>query len=309
MEKVRTDTIKNRTLLFTGASGFLGKNILGMLERMFGSVTTLGRHPANDIAVDLATDEPAFDRQFDVVLHAAGMAHHVLQDKKNEKLFFDVNYGGTVKLCKALEKVGVPHSFVFVSTVAVYGCERGEMISEEHPLEGKTPYARSKIMAEEYLCAWCAAHGVVLTILRPALIAGVNPPGNLGSMIDGIRKGFYAEISGGRARKSILMAGDIVRLLPLVMDKGGVYNLCDNTHPSLGELARLIAARHGKHRIMALPYPAARLLALAGDMLGRRFPLSSSRLSKLTGSLTFSNRKATEELGWSPTSVLDSDWL
>ena len=86
MEKVRTDTIKNRTLLFTGASGFLGRNILGMLERMFGSVTTLGRHPANDIAVDLATDEPAFDRQFDVVLHAAGMAHHVLLDKKNEKL-------------------------------------------------------------------------------------------------------------------------------------------------------------------------------------------------------------------------------
>ena len=46
---------------------------------------------------------------------------------------------------------GPPKALVFISTVAVYGCESGELITEEHPLEGETPYAKSKILAEEYL--------------------------------------------------------------------------------------------------------------------------------------------------------------
>lgn len=55
----------------------------------------------------------------------------------------------------ALENVGVPKALIFISTVAVYGCEFGEQITEEHTLNGTTPYAKSKIMAEEYLTNWC----------------------------------------------------------------------------------------------------------------------------------------------------------
>jgi len=79
-----------------------------------------------------------------------------------------------------LEKVGVPESFIFVSTVAVYGCETGEDIDENHPLKGNTPYALSKIQAEKFLTEWCHTNNVKLGIIRPSLIAGPNPPGNLG---------------------------------------------------------------------------------------------------------------------------------
>ena len=75
--------------------------------------------------------------------------------------------------------------------VLPYGCEYGELIDENHPLDGDSPYAKSKIMAEEYLTKWCLDHQVRLGILRPSLLAGKNAPGNLGAMVNGVKKGFY----------------------------------------------------------------------------------------------------------------------
>lgn len=57
------------------------------------------------------------------------------------------------------------------------------MITEDHPLNGDTPYAKSKIMAEEYLIRWCQKNNVILGILRPSLLAGKNALGNLGAMV------------------------------------------------------------------------------------------------------------------------------
>ena len=71
--------------------------------------------------------------------------------KAEKQAFFDVNLQGTKNLCAALERRGVPRAFIFISTVAVYGCEYGEEITEEYPLGGKTPYAMSKRLAEEFL--------------------------------------------------------------------------------------------------------------------------------------------------------------
>lgn len=291
-------------ILFTGASGFLGHNILPMLKRDFESVTTLGHLDSDDLTVNLAKSIPELPNHYDIILHAAGKAHIIPKTPEEEQLFYDVNYQGTVNLCRALEKVEPPKSFVFISTVAVYGCERGNLIDENHPLEGTTPYAKSKIMAEEYLKKWCGERNVVLTILRPSLLAGVNPPGNLGDMVRGIEKGVYVNIAGGKVKKSILMAEDIVNLLELARYKGGIYNVCDTEQPSFGELSQLMAKQLGKHIPISIPYWSAKILALMGDIIGTRFPINSLRLSKLTQSLTFSNRKAIENLNWQPLSVL-----
>ncbi len=294
------------SLLLTGASGFLGKNILPGLRKEYSPVITLGLNEDDDVRVNLAESEPQLPHATDVVVHAAGIAHFVPRSDADVRKFFDVNHEGTVRLCRALEKVGVPRAFIFISTVAVYGCDEGELIDESHPLSGTTPYARSNIMAEQYLAEWCARHGVTLTILRPALMAGPNPPGNLGDMIRGIRKGFYFNISGGMARKSLLMAEDIARIVTLAKDKGGIYNVCDSTHPSYRELSGLIASQTGAREPRSIPYALARAMACVGDMVGNRFPVNSARLSKLIRSLTFSNRKAVMELGWHPMSVLES---
>lgn len=131
-------------LLFTGGTGFLGKNIGPVLDKMY-NVTTCGITPHDDIKANLAKDVPDLPHHYDVVLHACGKAHVVPKTEAEKQLFFDINYIGTIHLCNALEKVGTPKALVFISTVAVYGCEFGELITEEHSLDGDTPYAKSKI--------------------------------------------------------------------------------------------------------------------------------------------------------------------
>ena len=228
------------------------------------------------------------------------------KSEADKQAFYDVNYQGTVNICAALEKVGVPKALIFISTVAVYGCETGSDITEEHPLWGKTPYADSKIKAEEFLQEWAAKNNVTLGIIRPSLIAGPNPPGNLGAMINGIKSGRYLSIAGSKARKSVLMVEDIARLVPLLAEKGGIYNVCDSYNPSFRELEDVICRQLGKKLPLSIPYWMAKSMALVGDCLGSKAPINSLKLEKITKPLTFSNKKAREVLGWEPTNVLDN---
>ena len=296
-------TITMDKLLFTGGTGFLGKNVMPLLKEKY-EVTTCGITPEDMIKANLAKEVPVLDKHYDVVLHACGKAHVVPKTEAEKQLFFDINYQGTVNLCSALEKVGVPRALVFISTVAVYGCDFGDMITEEHALDGETPYAKSKRMAEEYLTGWCKEHSVVLGILRPSLLAGMNAPGNLGAMVNGVRKGFYMNIAGGKVVKSILMAEDIAHLLPLVAERGGTYNVCDTRQPSFGELSISVAKQLGKGKPLNIPYWMAWSMAKVGDLLGSKAPINSYKLEKMTHSLTFSNEKARRELGWEPMDVL-----
>ena len=292
-------------LLFTGASGFLGNNTFPLLRRMY-DIMTIGLLQKDDYTVNIAKEIPELYERYDIILHAAGKAHSIPRSEVEKQAFFDVNLQGTKNLCTALEKAGVPKAFIFISTVAVYGCDYGENIAEGHPLNGDTPYAMSKRFAEEYLQEWCYEHNVILGIIRPSLIAGPNPPGNLGAMIYGIRSGKYLSIAGSQARKSVLMVQDIAKLVPLLAEKGGIYNVCDSHHPTFRELETTICRQLDKKLPLSIPYWVAKCMALAGDCLGRKAPINSLKLDKITKSLTFSNEKAIRELGWTPTNVLEN---
>lgn len=292
-------------LLFTGASGFLGKNLNPILRNSY-KVKTLGISDNNDIKVNLAETVPSIDNTFDIILHAAGKVY--ADQKKNvaDNTFFEVNFQGTVNLCRALEKRIPPKAFIFISTVAVYGLDSGINITEDFPLKGSLPYALSKIRAEEFLTDWCKRHDVTLSILRPPLIAGSNPHGNLGAMVKAIKSGRYLSIDGGKARKSVLMAQDIARLLPALIKKGGVYNVCDDEQFSLRDLEISISKQLGRRPPISIPYRMAKTMALTGDLLGNKAFFNSTQLKKMTESLTFSNKKAKRELNWQPINVLEN---
>lgn len=292
-------------LLITGGTGFLGSNIVPELREKY-DVTLCGITPEDDIRVNLAREIPSLSDKYDVVFHAAGKAHVVPRTQEEIQSFYDINLQGTKNLCAALEKSGIPKSLIFVSTVAVYGCEEGDNIDESHPLNGTTPYALSKIQAEQFLTGWCRKNNVILSIIRPSLIAGPNPPGNLGAMIAGIRTGRYLSIGGGKARKSILMVNDIPGLIDLLKDKGGVYNVCDDSQPSFRELEKSISSQMGGRKVINIPYGVAYICAKIGDLLGAKAPINSLKLAKITKSLTFSNQKVKEELGWQPTNVVSA---
>ena len=292
-------------LLFTGASGFLGNHIYPLLKEKY-SISTIGLTSLDNYFVNLAITVPFLTEKYDIVLHAAGKAHSTPKTEEEKQLFFDVNLQGTKNLCVALERTSIPMAFIFISTVAVYGCDCGENITEDHPLNGMTPYALSKIQAEQYLQEWCNKHHVTLGIIRPSLIAGPNPPGNLGAMINGIRHSKYFSIAGGKARKSVLMVQDIANLIPLLAEKGGTYNVCDTYQPTFRELESVICRQLGKSMPFSIPYWLAKSMAVVGDCLGSKAPVNSLKLNKITKSLTFSNEKAMRELGWKPMNVLEN---
>ena len=268
-------------LLFTGASGFLGNNVRPLLEEAY-DVVTMGLLPQDDYVVNIAKEIPKLRERYDIVLHAAGKAHFVPKTEVERQVFFDVNLQGTKNLCTALEQGGIPRVFIFISTVAVYGCDFGENITEEHPLNGVTPYAMSKRLAEEYLQKWCYKHHVILGIIRPSLIAG------------------------SQARKSVLMVQDIAKLVPLLVEKGGIYNVCDSHQPTFRELETIICKQLNKNLPLSIPYWVAKSMALIGDCLGKKAPINSLKLMKITRSLTFSNEKVIRELGWKSTNVLEN---
>lgn len=290
-------------LLFTGGTGFLGYNCRPILDKTY-DVTTCGITDADEIKANLANEVPELPQRYDVVLHACGKAHVVPKTEEEIQQFYDINYQGTINLCKGLEKTGVPKSLIFISTASVYGVDQCEMLTEEAPLAAETPYGKSKVMAEQFLQNWCNEQNVILTILRPSLMAGKNAPGNLGAMVNGIKKGYYVNIAGGKARKSLMMAEDIANLVVLAEDKGGIYNVCDDVHPSYKELSDVIAKQLGKRSPISIPYWIAWCLAKIGDCLGKKAPFNSYRLEKLTKPATFSNEKAKRDLGWKPLSVI-----
>lgn len=137
-----------------------------------------------------------------------------------------------------------------------------------------------------------------------SLLAGKGAPGNLGAMVNGVRKGFYMNIADGKVVKSILMAEDIAHILPALIEKGGVYNVCDTFQPSFGQISESVARQLGKRKPISIPYWMAKCMALVGDCLGSKAPINSYKLEKMTKSLTFSNEKARRELEWEPLDVL-----
>lgn len=289
-------------ILLTGATGFLGRGLVELLGR--NNVVTLSQKDS-DVNCNLMLDVPTLGL-FDTIIHAAGKAHIVPKDVAESKLFFDVNVKGTQNLLTALERSGVPKSFIFISSVSVYGVTRGTLIDEQHPLLADDPYGLSKIEAEKLIARWCERHNVICCILRLPLIADQNPPGNLGAMIKGISRGYYFNVANGKARKSIVLAHDIARIIPSATQIGGIYNLTDGYNPSFSELSALIASQLGKVKPYEIPEWIAKLIAKAGDLFGSRAWINSAKLHKITTDLTFDDSKAREKLGWNPTSVLDA---
>lgn len=288
-------------IILTGATGFFGSRILYSLKNQ--EISTIGRQKS-DVICDLTTQIPKLIGN-DIVIHAAGKAHSVPKTEKEKQEFFNINVTGTQNLLKGLEQAhSLPKSFVFISSVSVYGLDKGTNIPELHPLNAKDPYGLSKIQAEEIVQEWCKKNNVICTIFRLPLLVGKNPPGNLGAMINAIKKGYYLNVGGGRARKSMVMAEDVAKFILPASKVGGIYNLTDGYHPNFSELSEKISSQIGKSNPLNIPTWLAKMLATIGDFMGEKSPFNTYKLSKITSDLTFNDDNARKAFAWSPKNVL-----
>jgi nucleoside-diphosphate-sugar epimerase len=294
----------NNILFLTGHSGFIGNALLNELKNNF-KVYTIGRSLKSDIFFDLNKENWSCNFKPEIIIHAAGIAHFIPKTEEQEKLIYKTNVLGTVRLINGLSKNNLPKKFIFFSSVSVYGLNQGININENAPLLANDPYGKSKVEAEKVIMKWCKENDILCTIFRLPLVVGLNPPGNLGAMIKGIKKGYYFNISGGTAKKSMVLVSDIAKFIIKAAEVGGIYNLTDGKNPSLSELSSNISKKIGKSSVPNLPYFIAYILAKLGDIFGSTFPINSYKLRKITSDLTFDDSAARISFGWEPTSVLD----
>jgi nucleoside-diphosphate-sugar epimerase len=286
----------------TGNTGFLG-NILYKILSEDHEVHSIGRRDSSFL-YDFKSVKSTFPAT-ELIIHCAGKAH-VLSNKNQQNDFFTVNVSYTENLLNSLTiSKKVPHFFILISSVSVYGQDHGNSINESHPLDAKDHYGLSKIQAENLVQDWCQKNKVICTILRLPLVVGHNPPGNLGAMIKAIQKGYYFNIGGGNARKSMVLAEDVAKSIVKVAAIGGVYNLTDGYHPSFSEISNCISTQLKKSKPVNMYFWVAKLAAYLGDFLGSKAPINTKKLKKITSDLTFDDSKARASFGWSPTPVLE----
>ena len=289
-----------KKILLTGGSGFLGSYILEFLKNKNYEVIKVGRSLESDIKIDLSLNKLS-KIDVDYVIHVAGKAHAVPKTEEEKKGFFKVNYIGTKNLLHGLDTTKL-QSIIFISTVAVYGKEVGELVDENSPLLGNTPYALSKIKAEQSIIDFGVTNNIKTVVLRLPLITGKNPLGNLRAIIKAIKKGYYFRIGKGQAKKSIISASDIANVIPELFDLNGVYNFTDITHPMISEIDSIIANKFNK-KIKSIPIYLIKVIAKIGDIF-YFFPFNSSKFEKLTKNLTFSNKKLFNEIKYRPSNGL-----
>lgn len=274
-------------ILLTGASGFLGRIIYNELKEQH-LITRLGRDEIFERKVDI-TKKFFLDERFDIVIHTAGLAHKRTGDFDE---YLRVNLEGTKNLLNSLRNN--PKTFIFISSVSVYGVSSGLNISESASLLGNTYYAKSKIDAEKEVIKWGKEKRVPSLILRLPLIIGENPRGNLLSIINAIKNGYYFRLGSGNYLKSVLYANDLAKFIPNLLGKEGVFNLTSGIPASICEIDTMISKRYKKNFII-IPNSLVSLMLKVENIIPNK---NFHYFNKLTSTLTFDDSLAREKLGW-----------
>jgi nucleoside-diphosphate-sugar epimerase len=172
-------------VLVTGHHGYIGSVLAPELREGGHDVTGLdtffyrgcdfGRAaeftPALD--VDVRDVQASQLEGFEAVVHLAALSNDPLGDL-NTAWTYDVNLEGTVSLARAAKQAGVGR-FVFASSCSMYGASGTDAaLDERAPLRPLTPYAESKVRAEERLQA-LAGDGFSPVAMRNATVYGVSP--------------------------------------------------------------------------------------------------------------------------------------
>lgn len=296
-----------RTVLVTGATGFVGRRVTATLAAAGHRVRPAGLARAGDGILRLPLEPgtayaDAVDG-IDTVVHLAGRVH-VLNETAADPLaaFRAVNVQATLELAEAAARAEVRH-FVFMSSVAVMGSWRGRPFVDDDTPAPRTAYGISKHEAEQELGAFARKTGMALTVLRPPLVYGPDPVGRFAQLVHLVARGVPLPLGGIANSRSLIGAGNLADLVCAVVEAPsaeGTYLVSDGRDLSTPELATAIAAAFGRGpRLFPMPDMALRL----GAALVRRPGLHES----LAGSLTIQGTGIGKQIGWRPPISLEAE--
>ena len=168
-------------ILVTGGAGFIGRWIVKKLMDDGHAVSVLDDLSNGRIeSIKEFEGNPKFKfvlgdirdknlrgevfKDIDICIHAAA-AINVQESIENPQRYYDVNVNGTFNILEEARKRDV--SVVLIGSCMVYDLTTSEAINEAHPLRPKSPYAGSKLAAENLALAYFHAYGLPVVITRP----------------------------------------------------------------------------------------------------------------------------------------------
>jgi nucleoside-diphosphate-sugar epimerase len=260
-----TSFYRGKTVLVTGAAGFLGSHLVERLHSSEARVVATDIATAPDSWQAVPPEAPAVrfeqmdinddvrlanlvrEERPDVLFHLAAIASPRACARDFDAAY-RVNVQGTFNVLRVSENV--PH-VVFLSSAAVYGTPASPRMDESHPLHGRDPYAMTKIMAETLCENYVANYGRKCSIIRNFNAFGPrqNPEYVIPTIIQqALRKGRIEIWNAAPVRDLMFVDNTADAILTIGSQTGaGIFNVGSGRGVRIGELAHLIAAKVGEH--------------------------------------------------------------
>ena len=259
-----------------GASGFLGRHLVGHLATKDVGMVPIGRtEDAATLGQKLAG--------CDVLINCAGEKSGIGPAAE------DANVALPESLFLAAAAASVP-AFIHVSSVAALtGATRaGETVSDEHRGRPTTPYGISKRRGDDRLSYLASSHPATrLTILRPPILIGADAGGPFAMLRAAARRGLPLPIGGMNNRRSIVHVDNFAAALLAAAKAGlaGPYIVTDSAPISTAEFyARISRALGRKPRVFSIGDAGRgllrRLIGQRGDSLFGDAAFSGERFAK-----------------------------
>lgn len=282
--------------LVTGAAGFVGRHLLAHLEAEGDTVVGVDLPGGPDLLDSMAVTRLLDDHRPDVVYHLGGWSD-VGGSWRDPFDCFRVNAEGTFNLLEACRSTSRPRVLV-VSSADVYGrIDPTELpITEAAPYRPITPYAASKIAADELAHQAWLGHGLETLRVRafnhlgPGQTTRFVAPAIAERIARNERDGLdEVPVGNLEPRRDLTDVRDVVRAYRLLVTSGRpgeAYNVCSGNDHSIGALVE-------------------RLLSLATRPMTLRHDAELERPIE-TPVLVGDNAKLRDHTGWTPSISIDT---
>lgn len=297
-------------ILVTGGAGFIGRWVVKKLLDDGYEVCVLDDFSNGRMEnIEDFKDNPRFDfvlgdvrnkkvlkdifkKDEDICIHAAA-AINVQESIENPQRYYDVNVNGTFNILEEARKNDV--KVVLIGTCMVYDLTSSKAISEEHPLNPKSPYAGSKLAAENLASSYFHAYGLPIVITRPFNTYGPYQKsdmegGVVSIFIKSLLEGKTLDIFGdGTQTRDLLFVGDCADFIvkAAFSDKavGEVINAGSGKDIAIKDLALLICGNHERIRHVEHHHPQSEIPKLLCDHTKARKMLGWEPKTSLNGGI------------------------
>ena len=302
--------VNEKTILVSGAGGFLGRNLVAtLLARGYGVRAMVRRTGIlgpmaglSEVGADITRPDSlrGVVDGVDGVIHCAGLlGRWGCSDAQMEA----VNVRGSVNLLEAC----VGARFVHISAGGVTGPTGDAVADEETPCAPATAYERSKLQAEQQILARARQLGSEALVVRPTFTYGPGDAHKL-ALFRAIQRRRFAFIDGGRSANTPVFITDVVDGVLAALERGRdgqVYIIGGSRPVTKRELVDTIAREMGVAApVASMPRPLMWSAAVVLEALFRRArrapPLTRSKVMMMADNFVYRSDRAARELGYIP---------